>query len=90
MNDGEVASAYLDSIAEELEIAGIVPTPERPQGFGFTLLEYVAKYDCTEDVGRNILAKAVKQKKLVKYRMRKPNESGSSVLVYCRPGEWKE
>jgi hypothetical protein len=75
-------------LISELDAAGFSPVPERPTGFGITTSEYARAKNCTEDVARNLLAKAVKANKLEKIKMHS-GSMGAHVLVYCRPGEWK-
>ena len=87
MNDNDIATAYLDSLLEELDAAGLVPDPIRPVGFGITVLEYMAKTSCTEGVARTKLQMAVKKGLLVVHTMNCGPGAGS--LVYCRPGEWQ-
>ncbi len=87
MNDSDIANAYLDSLTAELDAAGLSPVPERPQGFGVSLQEYMDKTGCTEDIARRILACAVKAGILVKHQMRSGGK-GNPSFIYCRPSEW--
>jgi hypothetical protein len=88
MEEKDIASAYLDGLVEELDAEGLSPKPERPAGFGITILEYAKLKECTEDVARYALDNAVKRKILVKHRMRLGG-CGAHAMIYCRPGEWK-
>jgi hypothetical protein len=87
MNDDQVASAYLDSLSEELDAAGLSPVALRPQGFGFTLKEYIDKHNCSDTSARKVMERAVKAGLLTVHRM-SDGVSGACPYVYCRPSEW--
>jgi hypothetical protein len=87
MNDNDIASAYLDSLDEELAAAGLSPVSMRPVGFGFTMREYVDRHNCGETSARLVVEKAIKKGLLVVHKM-SDGISGACPNVYCRPSEW--
>ena len=89
MNEKEISSAYLESLVEELEAAGISPAPAcpaRPKEFGVTVLEYMEHENCTDGEARHTLNEAVKKGLMVSHKMKFGN--GANPKVYCRPSEW--
>ena len=86
MNENEIASAYLESIAEELDAVGLLPSPTRPAGFGITVAEFMKAKNVTEGPARKALAEAVKRGLLVVHVML--DGPGAGPKIYCRPNEW--
>jgi hypothetical protein len=86
MNDPDVMAAYLDSIDEEMMLAGIDTQPVRPEGFGITIKEYYQKKKCPEAAARVALNMAVQKGLLICHKM--CTGPGANSLVYCRPNEW--
>ena len=87
MDDKQIASAYIEGLISDLEDAGFEPAPERPPGFGITIMEYAQAKSCADGISRKTLTDAVKSGVLVSHKMRL-GDGGAYPLVFCRPNEW--
>ncbi len=75
------------TIPELLEESGLSILPERPEGFGITIREFmrISKIPLTYDKARDLLEKAAESGILIKTMM-STHGPGGSCSVYSKPG----
>ena len=65
------------------------PLITRPDGYGITVREFEKSRNCSSDIARKLLEKAVDDGVLAKHLMIVPNERTTTrTAIYHRPDEW--